>query len=137
MQPPAALVRAIRAAWGAPERILCNRFRLNELRDCVNGTHVLARVARWSEASEDIRALRKLSADGPLAVESGSRPLPTASLAAAMVANDDAGNVRLEKRGSNNQARDDVSAALVLAAGFLQRTLSRPTRRGFRHALAQ
>ena len=139
VQPPAALYRAVCEAWGRPERILCDRFRLPELRDAIGarGPQVIPRVARWSEASEDIRALRKLAADGPLAVAPESRPLLTASLAAAMVANDDAGNVRLRKRGTNNTSRDDVAAALAICAGSLQRNLSRPARRGFRHALVQ
>ena len=44
-----------------------------------------------------------------------------ASLSAALVKNDDAGNVRLVKRGTNKTARDDVAAALVLAAGSFTR----------------
>ena len=94
----------------------------------VEALAVVPRVARWSEASEDIRATRKLALDGPLAIAPESRALLTASLAAAMVANDDAGNVRMVKRGTNNQARDDVAAALVLAAGALARA-PKPRRR--------
>ena len=37
VQPPAELHRAALAAWGPPEVILCDRFRLGELQDCVNG----------------------------------------------------------------------------------------------------
>ena len=133
VQPPAALVRAVRGAWGAPSVIFCDRFRLPELQDVVNGTAIVPRVARWSEASEDIRSLRKLAADGPLAVAPESRPLLTASLAVAMVKNDDQGSVRLAKRGTNNQARDDVAAALVLAAGALSRA---PKPRKRYHGLA-
>ena len=128
VQPPAALYRAIRERWGAPEVIFCDRFRLGELQDCVNGTPVIPRVARWSEASEDIRATRKLALDGPLACAPESRPLLAASLAAAMVKVDDAGSVRLAKRGTNNTGRDDVAAALVLAAGALSRA-PKPRRR--------
>ena len=40
-----------------------------------------------------------------------------ASLSAAKVQNDDAGNSRLVKKASNNTARDDVASALTLAAG--------------------
>ena len=121
VQPPGALVDAIRAAWGRPEVIICDRFRYAELQDCVNGTPVVPRVARWSEASEDIRACRKLALDGPLACAPESRHLLTASLAAAMVKTDDGGSTRLAKRGTNNTGRDDVAAALVLAAGALSR----------------
>ena len=133
VQPPAALYAAVREQWGRVEVVICDRFRLDELRDCVNGTPVSPRVARWSEAAADIRALRKSAADGPLAVDPESRGLLTASLAGAMVKNDEQGNTRLAKRGTNNQARDDVAAALVLAAGALSRA-PKP-RRGY-HGLA-
>lgn len=132
VQPPAELWRAVRAAWGVPEVVFCDRFRLGELQDAVSGVPVVPRVARWSEATEDIRALRKLAADGPLAVAKDSRGLLAASLAVAMVRPDDAGNVRMVKRGTNNQARDDVAAALVLAAGALSRA---PVRRRMRSAI--
>ena len=104
VQPPASLFAAITAEWGAPETIVCDRFRLGELRDCVNGTPVIPRVSRWSEAGDDIRALRRLVKDGPLSVEPDSRPLLAASLSVAMVKNDDQGNVRLAKKGTNNTA---------------------------------
>ena len=133
VQPPAELHRACVDAWGPAAIILCDRFRLPELRDAVNGAQVSPRVARWSEASEDIRALRKGAKDGPFSCEEGSRDLLTASLSGALVKNDDQGNVRLAKRGFNNAARDDVAAALVLAAGALARA---PAPRRLRYVLA-
>ena len=129
VQPPAELHRAALAAWGRAEVILCDRFRLGELQDVVGSTPLSPRVARWSEAASDIRALRKLAADGPLSCAESSRSLLTASLSVAMVVNDDQGNTRLKKKGTNNQARDDVAAALVLAAGAYQRSLAKPRQR--------
>ena len=130
VQPARALVEAIFDRWGMPEIAICDRFRLSELQDAApRGLKIEPRVSRWSESSEDIRALRRMVKDGPLAVDEGSRDLLTASLAAAMAATDDAGNVRLTKRGSNNQGRDDVAAALVLAAGEMGRRLGQPPRR--------
>ena len=130
VQPPGALMGAITEEWGSPELVVCDRFRLNELRDCTNGTTVVPRVSRWSEASFDIRALRQLVKDGPLSIEAESRTLLAASLSVCMVRNDDAGNVRLSKKGSNNCSRDDVAAALVLGAGVFQRARSQPKRGG-------
>ena len=121
VQPAAELWRAVREAWGAPEVVFCDRFRLAELRDVIGSTPIVPRVARWSEASEDIRATRKAAKDGPLACPPSSRPLLTASLAAAMVKNDDQGSVRMVKRGTHNEGRDDVAAALMLACGALSR----------------
>ena len=82
----------------------------------------LPRVSRWSESSSDIRALRKIARYGPLSCAESSRLLVAASLSQALVKNDDAGNTRLVKRGTNNTARDDVAAALVLGAGAFQRS---------------
>ena len=102
-----------------PATVTCDRFRLPEMQDAAGGRLTIRpRVSRWSDAAFDIRALRKMAADGPLSVEPESRGLLTASLAAAMVKNDDQGNTRLAKRDpGNNSGRDDVAAGLVLAAG--------------------
>ena len=101
--------------------IISDRFQLIYLQDCARGVPLQPRVTRWSESTEDIKALRKMAVDGPLTIDKPSRLLIAASLSAAMVQNDDAGNVRMVKRGSNNQARDDVAAALALAAGAFVR----------------
>ena len=130
VQPPAALYRAVVEEWGQPELVICDRFRIAELRDVVNGTQVIPRVSRWSEAGDDIRALRRLVKDGPLSLEEGSRALLAASLSVAMVKSDDGGNVRMVKRGTNNASRDDVAAALVLGAGVYMRSRSQPKRAG-------
>ena len=128
VQPIADMVASLRA-WD-PEVIVCDRFRLPELLDGMGrwAVPVVARVTRWSEASEDIRGLRRLALDGPLSCEPRSRALVAASLAVAEVKPDDAGSVRLVKRGSHNASRDDVAAALALAAGALARSPSRPSR---------
>ena len=135
VQPPAALWESIRARWGQPALVVCDRFQLAELQDVVgSGVNLEPRVSRWSESSFDIRALRKMVNDGPAGVEENSRALLATSLSVAMVKNDDAGNVRLVKRGTNNTARDDVAAALVLTAGAFARQPAAP-RRGLRSAL--
>ena len=122
VQPPIDLMNAIRAEWGGAEVVFCDRFRLPELLDVVAGIPVVPRVTRWSEASEDIRALRKAALDGPLSCPESSRALLQASLAAAAVENDKTGSFRLVKRDTaNNTGRDDVAAALTLAAGALSR----------------
>ena len=122
VQPVYMLHDAVMAEWGRPEAIYADRFRLPELRDAVHGVPLVERVTRWSEASEDIRALRKVAKDGPLSCAPESALLISASLASAMVKNDDQGSVRLVKRGTNNTGRDDVAAALTLAAGAFARS---------------
>ena len=128
VQPPGALWSAICREWGQPVKVICDRFRLAELEDAAGpaaGT-IEPRVTRWSEASADIRALRKLAADGPFAIDEGSRLLLAASLSQAMVKGDDSGSVRLTKRGTNGEARDDVAAALTLVAGAFDRAETAP-----------
>ena len=122
VQPPGQLWDSILARWGRPRIIICDRFRLAELQDAVrNGAKIEPRVVRYSEAAFDIRSLRKQAKDGNLSVDRDSRLLLTTSLRRAMVVNDDAGSTRLAKRGTHNTARDDVAAALVLAAGAVER----------------
>ncbi len=131
--PVGLLVTAIREAWGQPVALWCDRFRLDDLKDAAPGWNLQPRVTRWSEASADIRALRKITMDGPLSVAPGSRDLLTASLSVAMVKNDDQGSTRLSKRGTHNEARDDVAAALVLSAGAFERQMRRPRRASIKH----
>ena len=129
--PVTQLLDAVRAAWGPPDHLIADRFRLAELLDSARGIQVVPRVTRWSEASEDIRAVRKLFLDGPVVPAMACRPLLIASLSVAAVKNDDAGSMRLVKMdGNNNTARDDVAAALTLAAGSLGRYLAKPRGRG-------
>ena len=135
VQPPSALWEAICDKWGTPIKVLCDRFRLSELRDAVgNACKIEPRVTQWSSSSADIRALRKICRDGPLSVDAVSRNLLVVSMSAAYVENDNAGNVRLIKRGHDNKARDDVAAAAVLAAGAFERASSAPAKRKLSYA---
>ena len=124
VQPVAKVWEAILEAWGYPCLVLCDRFRLNELEDVIgNMVPIEPRVTRWSEASADIRSLRKLIMDGPLVVGEDSRLLMATSLAVARVRSDDQGSFRLIKAdGRNNKSRDDVAAAFTLAAGAYDRS---------------
>ena len=109
------LVDLIRA-W-QPQVILCDRFRLPEVMDANPPCLVTFPVfARWSESTEDIGHLRRLAADGPLSIGAASQALLGASLSVCRVLTDDGGSVRLRK-SADNKARDDVGAALILAAG--------------------
>ncbi len=125
--PVGALWAGVLERWGAPVKVIADRFRLPELRDVGLGCPVEARVTRWSEATSDIAALRRLVKDGPLSLEAGSRLMLVASLKSALVKNDDAGSSRLIKKGTHNSARDDVAAALTLAAGAYARASARNT----------
>ena len=131
VQPPAQVWEMVKETWGRPQLIVCDRFRLPELEDATRRerARLEPRISRWSEAAFDIRSLRQMALDGPLSVDVDSRALLGVSLSGSMVRNDDQGNTRLIKDGTNNQARDDVAAALVLAAGAMAR---KPKRTGVR-----
>ena len=83
VQPPAQLVEAIMRKWGIPRVIVCDRFRLADLQDAAKGIRLEPRVTQWSDSSSDIRSLRKITRDGPLAVAEDSRLLIAASLIAS------------------------------------------------------
>ena len=53
------LIHEIYRRWGRPARIVADRFRLGELQDAIGpaGPYIEPRVTRWSEATQDIRAL--------------------------------------------------------------------------------
>ena len=129
--PPEILWDAIVDRWGFPALVVCDRFRLNELRDALGpSVPIEPRVTQWSSSSEDIRSLRKYVKDGPFALVPEAAPLLMTSLSKTRVQSDSSGNVRLLKKGHNNTGRDDISAALTLAAGAFARypaTLSEPS----------
>ena len=85
VQTAKQLMDAAFAMWGKPAHVIADRFQIKTLADATNGVKLIDRVTRWSEASEDIRATRKMALDGPMTVEPESRPLLAASLAHALV----------------------------------------------------
>ena len=97
VQPPSQLVAGIRERWGVPRVIVCDRFRLGDLQDAARGIRLEPRVTMWAQSSEDIRAVRRLSRDGGLAVAEDSQLLIAASLAVATVQSDTSGNSRMIK----------------------------------------
>ena len=125
----AQLVDEVWKRW-QPRAIIGDRVRGNELRDAAAGRcSVTLRIARWSEASEDIGALRRLAMDRNLSVEQEARALLSYSLSVAKVRANDGGDLlRLDKRGgtAGRVRRDDVAAAALMAAGAHQRQPAAP-----------
>ena len=118
---------AVRSAWGRPEMIICDRFRLAELQDAAG----LVPLCLVSRAGRRARSTFGRFDGSPRTARwppaPGSRDLLVASLSAALVRSDDAGSIRMVKDGSNNTGRDDVAAALTLAAGAWERSLAGPS----------
>ena len=129
VQRVSTLMNAVKA-W-RPLGAICDFFKLRHLHDCRPLFPVSSRRTRWSNATEDIDALRRLALDGPLSVDPASAALLAASLGAATVMIDptDRNNKRLVKAGTNNTARDDVAAAFVLASGGHARRPAAPARK--------
>ena len=135
VQPPSQLWDLILETWGEPVLVVADRFREPDLRDVMGNASFEPRVTRWSDASFDIRALRKHVKDGPYSVAEDSRALLITSLASARVENDSSGNTRLIKKGTNNTGRDDCAAALTLAAGAFARYPAVESAQEERHAV--
>ena len=51
VSPPSELWRVVLDAWGAPETVICDRFRIGELQDCVNGTPLRPRVSPLEQSA--------------------------------------------------------------------------------------
>ena len=119
-----------------PEVIFCDRFALGALRDAVAGRWpIVDRVARWSDATEDIAGFRRLVADGPLSIAEECRALARVALSQAVVHSDDQGSIRLAKR-RHGRSRDDVAAGGILACGAMVRAMAQAPKRRRRFALA-
>ena len=134
---PTTLIDHLVGVGIRPQTIYCDRFQIGSLKDAVGGRWpIVDRVARWSDATEDIVGFRRLVADGPLAITEECRGLARLGLSQAVVHSDDQGSVRLAKR-RHGRSRDDVAAGAVLSCGALARILARGVRRRpLRHALA-
>lgn len=113
---PAQLMDAITGEWGTPTTIIADRFKAPELADAAGRVPVEPRRMMPSDAENDIDSLSRYCKDGPLSVDPASAPLIETSIAVTTVATDGYGNRRIVK-SPNNTARDDVCAALALAAG--------------------
>ena len=132
---PATLIEHLVARRIRPAAIYADRFIIGALRDAVAGRWpIVERVTRWSEATADISAFRKLVQDGPLSVAPESRVLASVSLSQATVVSDDQGSVRLQKK-RHGRSRDDLAVAGTLAAGAIVRAASRPAQRRRRFAV--
>ena len=65
VQPISDLVKMTKERDWDPVLVCADKFRLPELMDSKLKCPVVGRRQRWSESSEDIRALRKLALDAP------------------------------------------------------------------------
>ena len=130
---PSVLIDHLLSVGITPAVIYCDRFCLGALQDAVAGRcEVIPRTTRWSEATEDIAAFRRLVADGPLSIVPEGRALAVLALSQASVVSDDQGSCRLQKR-RHVRSRDDIAVCGTLACGALVRHLGRGHRPRWRY----
>ena len=117
---PTDLLQAVTIRWGAPKAIVCDRWRLGELTDCLNEQRIRAdlvsRGMGWQDGAEDVRAFRRAILEGQ--VRHTGTLLLTAAMSEARTLADPAGNEKLAKNASGGRrlrARDDAAAAAILA----------------------
>ena len=133
---PDTLIDHLLSAGIRPGVVMADRFNRGRLIDAVAGRWPLIdRVARWSEATEDITSFRRLVLDGPLSIHGPCRALAVYSLSQAVVEGDRQGSVRLLKR-RHSRSRDDVAVAATLAAGRFVKLLTQPKPRAPRFSPA-
>ena len=127
--------------FGAPSRVVADRWREPELRDALDkaGIPLAAFEARgmgYQDGGADVRAFRRACADGR--VTPAPSLLLRSAMAEARTVSDPAGNAKLSKGsqgGRRHRARDDAACAALLAVAAGVRQPARPPRRwGYRGA---
>ena len=107
--------------FGAPSRVVADRWREPELRDALDkaGIPLAAFEARgmgYQDGGADVRAFRRACADGR--VTPAPSLLLRSAMAEARTVSDPAGNAKLSKGsqgGRRHRARDDAACAALLA----------------------
>ena len=113
--------------WGMPKRLVCDRWRLDELRDALEDdtlpwrkVTLIPRGQGFKDGGMAILAWRKATVSGRLR-PAGPCRLLTYQLAEAVTVCDPAGNEKLARDtegGRRKRLRDDVVAAALLAVEF-------------------
>ena len=105
-----------------PAVIVTDGYRWHDTLDALGGRCVVEKRINGSiNQTEDIEALRRWAAGGPLAIEADSRALLTAGLSAAITRSNDRGETRMVKDPNYAGGRDDPAAALSQAVGAAAR----------------
>ena len=130
----AELLERARDEWGVPEVLVCDRWRIAELRDVLDRLAlrpaVMPRGQGYKDGNDDVRRFRVAVAEKRVH-PARQFMLLEAGIADAVVTSDPAGNVKLAKStegGRRACARDDVAAAAILAVAHADRIMARPAR---------
>ena len=129
------LLQAALDRFGAPARVVADRWREAELRDVLERAGVPraaleVRGMGFQDGGEDVRLFRRACLEGKVT------PVPSllirSAMAEARTVSDPAGNTKLSKGsqgGRRLRARDDAAAAAILAVAAGVRLPARPPRR--------
>ena len=117
----AEFVREVRARWGTPSVIVCDRYRESELLDGLDDARMprrplVVRGMGWRDGSEDVRRFRRAVLERRVVAPVSL--LLRAAIGEARTLADPGGNEKLAKGsqgGRRARARDDVAAAAILA----------------------
>ena len=117
----AALLREALERWGRPSAIVCDRWRIAELREKLEAAHfpyasLVERGQGFRDGGQDVRDFRAAVLAGR--VRPARSLLLNAAMGEARVTGDPAGNWKLAKStqgGRRANARDDSAAAAILA----------------------
>ena len=124
----ADLVERALDLWGNPEAVVCDRWRIPELRDAgerlLSGTVPVARGQGFKDGSDDVRRFRAAVKVGHV-IPAGPLVLLDSALSGAVVTLDPAGNAKLSKSPGHTRCKapDDVAAAAILAVGHASRVV--------------
>ena len=138
-----ALLRECLERWGRPVAIVCDRWRLAELKQHLEAvkfplTDLVERGQGFRDGGQDVRDFRAAVLGDH--VRPSRSLLLTAAMSEARVTGDPSGNWKLSKHvqgGRRANARDDAAAAAIIAVAVgYRRWSAAPPRRRLRHALA-
>lgn len=118
------LQAAIDAFGSRPKVIVCDRYRINELKTALlklnlGNIPIIFRGMGWKDGAEDVRSFRRAALEGRLALPPCT--LIRSAFSEARTLSDPAGNEKLAKRseaGRRRNARDDAVAAMILAVAY-------------------
>ena len=135
-----ALLREALRRWGRPLAVVCDRWRIAELRQALEavrfplGAALVERGQGFKDGGQDVRDFRAAVLADQVRPERSL--LLSAAMAEARAVGDPAGNWKLAKNrqgGRRAQARDDAAAAAILAVAEGRRRWAEPVRRTWRY----
>ena len=129
------MLREAERRWGRPRAVVCDRWRVDELRQCMGEVNlrvpILPRGMGFQDGAADVREFRRAVIGGRVTPRRSL--LLRSAMREARTVSDPAGNAKLAKGaqgGRRARARDDSAAAAILAVAEGSRRASRLPKAG-------